>query len=237
MNVINTGATGADDCALWVPENGTLKMPVAFTTYRPNVASIIYPDAGGRLNVKRDGGFNLACVSGKFAADALSDSSEAFVTCVGGNSLAHNGTTYEYADFRCDAMPRSTLRVTGDTCQPPDNYTVAAVGYQTERVFLDLYKVCFDKKAKNSVYTWYDARSPYYDNHQKMSRRPPFANSRELYGKTDVNKKYTFNEQASNDDANFVRRGFRFFNVYRQRFGLQYGAYVNVSAFVFRKKP
>lgn len=169
-------------------------MPIAFT---PLHAAVIYPDGKGRLNVKRVHSFKLSCASAKFASPALRNNSEALVTCNGGNSLVYDGRTYEYSDFRCDAMPKSELRVTGDTCQSPDNYTVAVVGFQTKRVFLNLYKVCFDKGAKNSLYTWYDARSPYYNNHQKMSTRPPFVKTKELYGKTDVNRKYTFNEQVS----------------------------------------
>ncbi|XP_060840359.1 uncharacterized protein LOC132921380 [Rhopalosiphum padi] len=186
---------GNSDCLLKVADSDAPKMPIPFTSNGKRYA-IIYPDAKGRLNVKSGRSFKLSCGTSKFASDAIrrEGSADALVTCVGDDELTYRGKTYRYADFRCDGMPKSELRVTGDLCQSA-NYTVAAVGFQTDRAFLQLYSMCFDKSTKNSLYSWYDARAPYYDNHQKYSKRPAFINSKELYGKTDVNKKYTFKEQ------------------------------------------
>lgn len=185
-----------DDCSLWVPEDDALKMPIPFTTNGKNY-SIIYADKKGHLKVKYRHSFKLSCATAKFALAELRNNSEVLVNCAGEDLLYYGKKTYRYADFKCNAMPKSELRVTDDTCQSPNNYVVATVGFQTKYKFLDLFKICFDKSSKNSLYTWYDSRSPYYNNHQKMSKRPFFNNTRELYGKTDVNKKYTFNEQVS----------------------------------------
>lgn len=171
-------------------------MPIPFTSNGKRY-SIIYPNAKGRLDVKRGLSFKLSCATANFASSELrrNGSSDALVTCAGGDVLAYRGQTYRYEDFQCDGIPKSELRVTGDLCQQA-NYTVAVVGFQTDRAFLRLYAMCFDKSTKNSLYTWYDAREPYYDNHQRYSKRPSFIKSKELYGNTDVNKKYTFKEQV-----------------------------------------
>lgn len=177
-----------------MPEKDAPKMPIPFTT-NGRRHSIIYPDVKGHLNVGRGRGFRLSCAAGKFESADLKNTSDALVSCVGGDRLRYRGHVYKYEDFRCDAMPKSQLMVTDETCQP-ENYTVATVGFQTKTHFLGLYYVCFDKSTKNSLYSWYDARTPYYDNHQKDSKRPAFAKTKELYGKTDVNKKYTVSEQV-----------------------------------------
>lgn len=191
------------DCFLSVSDSDALKMPIPFTKNGKRYA-IIYPDAKGSLNVKNGLSFKLSCSTSKFASNAIrqNDTAEALVTCVGNDLLLYRRETYRYADFRCDDMPKSELRVTGELCQPA-NYTVAAVGFRTDRAFLQLYSMCFDKSTKNSLYTWYDARSPYYDNHQKNSKRPSFIKSKELYGKTDVNKKYTLKEQVIEPQRDF----------------------------------
>lgn len=183
------------DCFLKASDSDAPKMPIPFTSNGKRY-SIIYPDAKGRLNVKSGLSFKLSCGTSKFASNAIrqNGTADALVTCVGNDLLAYRGETYQYTEFRCNDMPKSELRVTGEMCQPA-NYTVATVGFRTDRAFLQLYSMCFDKSTKNSLYTWYDARSPYYDNHQKYSKRPSFINSKELYGKTDVNKKYTLKEQ------------------------------------------
>ncbi|KAL5234659.1 hypothetical protein ACI65C_002069 [Semiaphis heraclei] len=199
-------------------------MPISFTSNGKHQA-IIYPDAKGRLNVGRGRSFKLSCATSKFAAKEFQNDgfSDLLVTCVGGDVLMYQGETYRYAYFQCDNMPKSELRVTDDKCQSA-NYTVAVVGFRTDFAFLRLYAMCFDKSTKNSLYTWYDARSPYYDNHQKYSKRPLFNSTKELYGNTDVNKKYTFKEQKKtvakilrsdqladkyiqNDNKHFLSRG------------------------------
>lgn len=184
------------DCSLCVAEKDQPKMPISFTSNGKHQA-IIYPDAKGRLNVGRGRSFKLSCATSKFAAKEFQNDgfSDLLVTCVGGDVLMYQGETYRYAYFQCDNMPKSELRVTDDKCQSA-NYTVAVVGFRTDFAFLRLYAMCFDKSTKNSLYTWYDARSPYYDNHQKYSKRPSFNSTKELYGNTDVNKKYTFKEQV-----------------------------------------
>ncbi|XP_060870689.1 uncharacterized protein LOC132945082 [Metopolophium dirhodum] len=192
---INRSVRNEDDCSLWVAEKVEPKMPIPFTSNGKRYA-IIYPNAKGRLDVKKGRSFKLSCATAKFASSELqrNGTSDALVTCVGSDVLEYRGRTYRYEDFQCDGMPKSELRVTDDRCQPA-NYTVAVVGFQTDRAFLRLYGMCFDKSTKNSLYTWYDARAPYYDNHQKYSKRPAFIKSKELYGNTDVNRKYTFKEQ------------------------------------------
>ncbi|XP_015375167.1 PREDICTED: uncharacterized protein LOC107169802 [Diuraphis noxia] len=192
---INRMDENEDDCSLWVAEKDQPKMPIPFMTNGKHY-SIIYPNAKGRLDVGRGRSFMLSCATSNFAASELrnGDFSDVLVTCVGGDVLMYKGHTYRYAYFQCDDMPKSELRVTDEKCQPA-NYTVAVVGFRTDFAFLRLYGICFDKSTKNSLYTWYDARSPYYDNHQIYSKRPSFSKSRELYGNTDVNKKYTFKEQ------------------------------------------
>lgn len=183
-----------DDCLLSVSDRNALKMPVPYVSNGLH-ASIIYPNKEGRLHLKIGRSFKLSCAKSKFASTDLMGESEALVTCVGGDKLLHGRRTYRYEDFACSAMPKSELRVTGETCQP-ENYTVATVGFPTKHRFIDLFKICFDKSTMNSLYTWYDARSPYYDNHQVMKNRPQFARSKELYGNIDVNKKYTINQQV-----------------------------------------
>lgn len=221
---INRPVKNDDDCSLWVAEKNQSKMPIPFTSNGKQYA-IIYPDEKGRLHAEKGRSFKLSCATAKFASSELrrDDSSDALVTCVGGDVLAYRGQTYRYAAFQCDGMPKSELRVTDEVCQPA-NYTVAVVGFRTDRAFLRLYGMCFDKSTKNSLYTWYDARSPYYDNHQKYSKRPSFNKTKELYGNTDVNKKYTFKEQRNtvatilrsdeladkyirNDNKHFLSRG------------------------------
>lgn len=186
----------AKGCSLWVDdEDDALKMPVPFTSNGKR-NSLVYPDNKGRLNVKYGSSIKLSCTKSNFTSKKLQDAGdEALVTCVGGDSLMYRGQTLRYAEFKCDAIPKSELRVTGETCQLA-NYTVVAVGFKTKYAFLTQYNTCFDKSTENSVYTWYTSRSPYYDRHQIMEKRPGFIKSRELYGKTDVNKKYTVSEQV-----------------------------------------
>lgn len=189
-----------EDCSLWVPDRDARKMPIPFTTNGMRY-SILYPDVDGHLNVKHGHGFKLSCTSGKFVSPVLKNGNEALVSCAGGDRLRYRGQAYKYADFRCDSVPKSLLRVTQDTCQP-QNYSVVTVGFQTHQHYLILYRLCFDKSTQNSLYTWYDARVPYYDNHQKDSKRPQFIKSYELYGNTDVNKKYTLAQQVrAHDDV------------------------------------
>lgn len=177
-------------------EDNALKMPVTFTSNGKH-SSLIYPDNKGRLNIKYRHSFKLACTKSNFSSASLrNNGGEALVTCAGGNSLVYRGRTHEYADFKCNSIPKSELMVTGDVCQP-ENYTVVAVGFKTKYAFLTLYKVCFDKSTKNSIYTWYDPRLPYFNNHQKMKTRPAFAKTNALYGNTDVNTKYKVGEQVN----------------------------------------
>lgn len=173
----------------------TLKMPVPFKRDGLYRHSIIYPDRRGQLHVKYLHGIKLSCTTAKFASTDLKNHTEALVICAGDNLLWYRGQKYEYEDFMCDAMPKSELRVTGDTCQP-NNYTVVAVGFKTKSAYLDVYRVCFDNTTKNSLYSWYDSRSPYYNVHQSMRKRPPF-NATTLYGKTNVNQLYTISQQVS----------------------------------------
>ncbi|VVC35734.1 Extracellular Endonuclease, subunit A,DNA/RNA non-specific endonuclease [Cinara cedri] len=185
----------AKDCRLSVADNAVaLKMPVPFRRDDLHRHSIIYPDSDGRLRVKFLHGFKMSCTTaGKFASADLSNVTEVLVVCAGDNSLWYLGREYAYADFVCNREPRSELTVTDETCQ--GDGVVVAVGFQTESAYLGAYRVCFDKATKNSLYSWYDSRSPYYDQHQSMKKRPSFVASRQLYGNTNVNKLYTVAQQ------------------------------------------
>jgi len=183
----------ARDCALWLPDDQALAMPIPFTS-NGSRHWIMYPNKKGRLNVKFGHNFKLSCTSSGFASSRFGHDGDAPVTCAGGDLLRHNEHTYRYEEFKCITTPKSELRTTFDKCQG-GKYDVVTVGFQTKHTFLSLYSVCFDRATKNSLYTWYVPRSPYYNHHQRTNVRPSFSNTRELYGITDTNRKYTVAEQ------------------------------------------
>ncbi|XP_050420523.1 uncharacterized protein LOC126833309 [Adelges cooleyi] len=180
------------DCSLSVPDKDVKLMPIAFV---PNGRKyhIIYPDDKGALNVRYGHNFKLACVGNNTFAAVAPTYTEILVTCAGGNNVTYRGQRYRYGQFKCQQTPKSVLKLTGDKCQT--NHSLVTVGFQTKWRHLTMLKICFDTTAKNSLYTWYAARSPYHDYHQYMKSKPSFVNSRELYGTMNVNKFYTLKEQ------------------------------------------
>jgi hypothetical protein len=185
-----------DDCLISTQEENASKMPIPYMKNGTRLV-IMYPDIDGLLNIKHDITFKLLCANSRFKHKDLNQTSEVEVKCVVDAQLLYNNRLYRYNDFECESMPKSELVVTDKKCQS-NNYTVAEVGFRSDEGLIVLYKICFDLKTKNALYTWYDARVPYYDISQKYKKRPSFHKSKELYGSIDVNKKYTVKEQVRN---------------------------------------
>lgn len=182
-----------EDCVLPIRGKNAVKMPVAYAKNGTR-NYFLYPDVEGLLVLKYNFTFKLLCAQSRFADPNLNGVSEAEVTCMLDRELLYNGYPYKYEQFECESMPKSELVVTDKTCQ--SEHTVVSVGFRALDELVVLYNVCFDMETKNALYTWYDARLPYHNVTQVYHKRPPFIKSKELYGKTDVNKLYTVKEQV-----------------------------------------
>lgn len=165
-------------------------MPIPFTS----AGKIIYPNSKGQLIIKHKQSFQLGCMETEFAT-VSPKSSEITVTCLENNLLEYRSKKFKYETVQCKKVPKSKLRVTKVQCQK--KYTMLEIGFQTKKHFLNLYYICFDIPKMNSVYTWYDSRLPYYDEHQILKNDPSFIKSNTLYGNTDVNTKYSKKGQVS----------------------------------------
>jgi len=75
--------------------------------------------------------------------------------------------------------------VTQDACRGPTDL-VAYVGFQTGHVFLMQYGICFDTIEINSLYTWYEARTPFINQGVEYGPIPEFAKPSTLYAGLDV---------------------------------------------------
>lgn len=185
-----------DDCLISTLGEKALKMPIAYMNNGTRLVTM-YPNKEGLLNIKQNISFKLLCAKSRFIHDDMNQKSELEVKCVRDSQLSYNDRVYRYEDFECKSMPKSELVVTDKKCQS-NNYTVAEVGFRSDEGLIVLYKICFDFMTKNALYTWYDARVPYYEISQKYKHRPSFNKSKELYGYIDVNKKYSIKQQVRN---------------------------------------
>lgn len=164
-------------------------MPVAYTVDDNNKASIIYPDDGGSLTVDSNNSVVFSCLTSSFKLKSLSESADIVATCLGGTKFRYQNQTYDYSDFMCLHMLRSTVILTNQKCHSENN-TVVRIGYPTKRYFFTLYHACFDMKNKDTLYTWFYARLPFFYHCQQRKRVRRFFQFKELHGDMNLNIKY-----------------------------------------------
>lgn len=182
---------------MWIADGYNLSsMPLLYSLDGNERASIVYPNHKGNLTVDSSTRVVLSCLSSKFVLPALREHRDITVTCVGGTKFRFLNHTYDYADFICLHQLRSSILVTKQKCQPR-NSTVIRIGYQTRRYFFTLYKACFDMKSKDTLYTWFYARLPYFNNVQERKRIRRFFRYKELYEYLNINKAYMKFHQVS----------------------------------------
>lgn len=176
---------------------GNARMPLLYTVDdQRRHGTLVYPDKNGNLNTEHDANIVLSCLSTNFTLDIINDINEIVVTCIGGNRLRYNKKAYYYHEFECKHVPRSTTLVTNRVCQPNNN-TVIRVGFQTRNLFFPLYNVCYDMTNKNSLYTWFNLRIPFYDHHQHRPRLRFFHADEEIFNNVPIEKSYSKYKQVS----------------------------------------
>lgn len=121
---------------------------------------IIYPDRNGFLNIKHNDTFKLACIDKEFSWPFRLGVTELMVTCLNETFVEYRRQKYPFEKFKCKNMPVSKFVVTLKKCQNKNTTFVARVGFQTRRSFLNVYRVCFDTRNKNPLYTWYQLTAP-----------------------------------------------------------------------------
>jgi len=185
------------DCLFSFESN---KMPVPYVQYNLNGGpyEIIYPNSDGYLKLNSGINFQLTCSRyNTFVIDELTFGfSEIQVMCYQDDIVLFNGGYFKFEKFLCTDTPISDIVVTNEICKVPKN-SVAYVGFQTSHVFLMQYGICFDTKAMNSLYTWYEARTPYKNQRVEYGPIPEFAQPSSLYKGLDVGILYEPQSQVS----------------------------------------
>lgn len=145
-------------------------MPLVYTTDSQRTqGTLVYPDQEERLIVEHGVHIVMSCISSNFTLGIINSTNEIVGTCVGGNRIRYEKNIYYYFEFECQYVPRSTMIITNRVCQPNNN-TLIRIGFQTRNLFFPLYDVCYDLINKNSLYTWFKLRIPYYDHYQHRPR-------------------------------------------------------------------
>lgn len=134
-------------------------MPIPFSP-KTKPASIIFPDRNGFLNIKNGDGFKLSCIGNEFLWPYKMSKTELTVVCLNETFVLYRSKKYLFEQFKCKQRPSPKFVVTSKKCQGSNNTFVARVGYQTRRSFLNLYRICFDNRSKNSLYSWYQVETP-----------------------------------------------------------------------------
>lgn len=146
-------------------------MPLIYT-FNKTVNTLIHPDRRGKIVVSYNETFRMACVGSKFGFPTRY-SVEIIVRCLNTSYIEYKHKTVEFNKFRCTGVPKSTMRRTNHTCQIESN-KVFDVGFQTKTDFLVVYKICYDLKTKNNLYSWYTVVSPIFHKRQKENNKPNF---------------------------------------------------------------
>lgn len=173
-------------------------MPLTYSLDDNDRGSIMYPDNKGNLTVDSNTKLVFSCLSSSFKYPALQELHDIVVTCVGGTKFRFQNQTLDYADFICLHILRSSFIVTKQRCRPGNN-TVVRIGYQTKRYFFTLYKACFDMKNKNTLYTWFFARLPFFNHFQQRKRIRKFFHYKEVHDNLNINLAYGKLKQVSNN--------------------------------------
>lgn len=174
-------------------------MPLIYTVDdQRKHGTLVYPDKEERLIIGHGVHFVMSCISSNFTLDILRDTTEILVSCMGGNRIRYNKNIYYYFEFECQFVPRSSMIITNRVCQPNNN-TVIRIGFQTRNLFFPLYDVCYDLVNKNSLYTWFKLRIPFYDHHQHRPRLRFFAKDETVFKHIYIDEAYSKFKQVSVD--------------------------------------
>lgn len=90
------------DCNLWVHDKLVPRIALAIKT---KTHKELKKDLNGRIRVKNNKLFKLACTPAKFMLDEITNVSEIIVRCVNDDMLWFNGRKYPYKEFLCDGPP------------------------------------------------------------------------------------------------------------------------------------
>lgn len=182
--------------------------PIPFTMNKTSAfPSVIHPNEKRLLFVRYKDSFNMACVGSKFIAPIkLSEKniSEITIHCINKTYIGYeyNGKlqTHEFDEFRCEKVPKPTMKLTNERCQNM-NHRVAEVGFQTKHFFLKSYSVCFGLESKNALYSWYLVECPMYGHRQTSKMKTNFSDP-VLFDEINPHKEYE--EQVSAFNSNIL---------------------------------
>lgn len=144
-------------------------MPIPITTTKP--PSMIRPRSDGVMTFKHNSRIKLSCTYEPFVRP-IENVSEITVKCLNGSLVEYNDKVYEFDLFKCNTVPKPTLKRTNTSCQGKPENEVLEVGFETEDAFLIVYKICFDTKARNTLYSWYHVHAPYLQAYDKLYVKP-----------------------------------------------------------------
>lgn len=163
------------------------RLPIPYTlSHRP---SLIVPDIFGNLFIRHNTSFKVTCTIAKFQMPSIRNRDDILLTCIQNNFLLFNNTVHKFSDFRCISIPKARLLSSNFKCQK-QNYSIVAVGFQSNSKFLISYNICFDKSTRSNIYTWYRVNTPYRNEIQSALIRPIFIKTKQMFGMLDVNTLY-----------------------------------------------
>jgi len=175
-------------------------MPIPYVQWNLNGGhyEIMYPDSEGLIKLNRGTLFHLSCtVHNKLVVNERRyNVSTIPVMCYQDDQVLFNGRYFKFEKILCTDTPKSDIAVTNQICRGPTDF-VAFVGFQTGRAFLMQYGICFDTEEMNSLYTWYEARTPYMNQQVEYGPIPEFARPSSLYAGLDVGILYEPQTQVS----------------------------------------
>lgn len=147
---------------------------------------ILYPDDNNILQLQHGEKLRLTC-GNKFFNRTFSQiyRHEVIATCHRDNIVTFDDQQIPLKDLECEDFPDSIIRVNFEkTCHR--NNTLIDIGYMSEKTFLKVLSVCFDKRTEDSIYSWYES-SMLHSGRQHPVPRPRFTDK----------VLYTFNVDAA----------------------------------------
>lgn len=161
-------------------------MPIPITT--GSKPAVIRLRKDGVMTFKHNSYIKLSCTSEIFVRP-VQNVHEVTVKCLNGSLVEYEDQVYEFDLFRCDTIPKPTLKKTNVACQNNTDNIIAEVGFQTSDAFLKLYNICFNTKTKTPVYSWYHLKAPHFQPYDKLYIKPKL-NYTDLYGKVNPIEHY-----------------------------------------------
>jgi hypothetical protein len=122
---------------------------------RPATTSWFNPQGSdGIIRLNSNEQLELFCTTG-FSSPAGTAGNSITITCAGGNQFSHNGFTFPFNNFVCNAYPAHTARRTGARCF--NNGIIVEIGFEvgSSARFLHVMDVCHDEVTDENYYAKY----------------------------------------------------------------------------------